>query len=111
MFCTRAGSRNGHIRSQCVATTAGSCGSESTADPNPSYRLSEREGVEVEMSLGAERARQIAESDAIPVLRGSTAQMCDRLEWLRQQFGISYILVSDQLMDALAPVISRLAGR
>jgi len=53
--------------------------------------------------------RQLAESDAIPVLKGTTEQMCDRLEWLRQQFGISYILVGDQLMDALAPVVARLA--
>jgi hypothetical protein len=66
---------------------------------------------QVEMSLGAEAARQLAESDAIPVLKGSTDQMCERLEWLRATFGISYVLVADQLMDALAPVVSRLAGR
>jgi probable F420-dependent oxidoreductase len=66
---------------------------------------------QVEMSLGADAARQLAESDAIPVLKGTTEQMRDRMEWLRQQFGISYILVDDQLMDALAPVVSRLAGR
>jgi probable F420-dependent oxidoreductase len=66
---------------------------------------------QVEMSIGAEATRQLAESDAIPVLKGTTEQMCDRLEWLRERFGISYILVGDQLMDALAPVVSRLAGK
>jgi probable F420-dependent oxidoreductase len=66
---------------------------------------------QVAMSLGADAARQLAESDAIPVLKGTTEQMCDRLESLRQHFGISYILVGDQLMDALAPVVARLAGR
>jgi probable F420-dependent oxidoreductase len=66
---------------------------------------------QVELSLGADAARQLAESDAIPVLRGTTEQMCDRLEWLRERFGISYILIGDQLMDALAPVVARLAGK
>jgi probable F420-dependent oxidoreductase len=66
---------------------------------------------QVEQSMGAEGARQLAESDAIPVLKGSTDEMCDRLAWLREQFGISYILVGDQLMGALAPVVGRMAGR
>jgi len=65
---------------------------------------------QVEMSMGADAARQLAESDAIPVLKGTTEQMCDRLKWLRERFGISYMLVADQLMDALAPVVERLAG-
>jgi hypothetical protein len=33
------------------------------------------------------------------------------LEWLREKFAISYIMVGDQLMDALAPVVSELAGK
>ena len=66
---------------------------------------------QVEQSLGAEGARQLAESDAIPVLKGSPEAMGDRLAWLREQFGISYILVGDQLMDTLAPVVGRMAGR
>jgi probable F420-dependent oxidoreductase len=61
----------------------------------------------IQMSRGAEYAQQLAESDAIPVLKGSIDQMCDRLEWLRDKFAISYIMVSDQLMDALAPVVAR----
>jgi probable F420-dependent oxidoreductase len=66
---------------------------------------------QVEMSLGSDGARQLSESDAIPVLKGTTEEMCDRLEWLRERFGISYILVADQLMEVLAPVVARLAGR
>jgi probable F420-dependent oxidoreductase len=63
----------------------------------------------LQMSMG-EAARRLADSDAIPVLRGSVEQMCDRLQALREQFGISYIMVGDELMDALAPVVARLAG-
>jgi alkanesulfonate monooxygenase SsuD/methylene tetrahydromethanopterin reductase-like flavin-dependent oxidoreductase (luciferase family) len=62
------------------------------------------------MILG-DRAPALAESDAIPVLKGTVEQMSDRLEWLRERFGISYIMVSDELMEALAPVVERLAGR
>jgi hypothetical protein len=35
--------------------------------------------------------------------------MCDRLAWLREKFAINYVVVGDELMDALAPVVSRLA--
>jgi probable F420-dependent oxidoreductase len=65
---------------------------------------------QIQMSRGAEAAQQLAESDAIPVLKGTTQQMCDRLEWLREKFAINYVVVADQLMDALAPMVSRLAG-
>jgi probable F420-dependent oxidoreductase len=51
-----------------------------------------------------------ARSDAIPVLSGSVDAMCDQLERRRERFGISSVLVSDELMDALAPVVARLAG-
>jgi probable F420-dependent oxidoreductase len=65
---------------------------------------------QIEMGLGADAARQLAESDATPVLKGTLEQMCDRLEWLRGSLSINYVLVADQLMDALAPAVSRLAG-
>lgn len=52
-----------------------------------------------------------ARSSAIPVLTGTTEEMCDRLQQRRETLGISYILVADELMDALAPVVERLAGR
>lgn len=56
-------------------------------------------------------AGALARSDAIPVLAGTTDEMCDRLLARRERFGISYIMVSDELMEALAPVVERLAGR
>jgi len=62
------------------------------------------------MNLG-DRAVALVESNAIPILKGTVDQMSDRLEWLRERFGISYIMVSDELMEALAPVVERLAGR
>ncbi len=62
------------------------------------------------MTMG-DGALRLAESDAIPVLKGTIEQTCDRLEWLRDRFGISYIMVSDELMGALSPVVKRLSGR
>ncbi len=56
-------------------------------------------------------AGQLARSGAVPVLVGTTDEMCDTLERRRETLGISYIVVSDELMDALAPVVERLAGR
>lgn len=64
----------------------------------------------LQMTMG-EAARRLADSDAIPVLRGSVEQMCERLQALRPRFGISYIMVGDELMELLAPVVARLAGR
>lgn len=55
-------------------------------------------------------ADRLAEADAIPVLKGSVGQMCDRLEWLRRTLGISYVMVGEELMEALAPVVEGLAG-
>ncbi len=56
-------------------------------------------------------ADQLARSGAVPVLAGTTDAMCDTLQRRRETLGISYILVSDELMEALAPVVERLAGR
>ena len=66
---------------------------------------------QIQMMRGAEAARQLAESDGIAVLKGTTEQMCERLEWLRDRFGINYVVVGDELMDALAPIVERLAGK
>ena len=55
-------------------------------------------------------AEALARSGAVPVLVGTTDAMCDTLERRRETLGISYILVSDELMEALAPVVARLAG-
>ena len=56
-------------------------------------------------------AATLARSEAIPVLAGTTDAMCDTLQRRRATLGISYILVADELMEALAPVVERLAGR
>ena len=56
-------------------------------------------------------AAALARSGAVPVLDGSTEEMCTTLERRRETLGISYIVVSDELMEALAPVVARLAGR
>jgi probable F420-dependent oxidoreductase len=45
------------------------------------------------------------------VLTGSTDQMAEQLLGLRERFGISYVAVAEDLMDGLAPVVGRLAGR
>jgi hypothetical protein len=37
-------------------------------------------------------------------------QMCEQLQARRERLGLSYILVSDELMDAFAPVVERLSG-
>jgi len=60
--------------------------------------------------FGADAGR-LARSGAVPVLTGTTDAMCDTLERRRETLGISYIVVSDELMEALAPVVGRLAGR
>ena len=45
------------------------------------------------------------------VLAGSTDEMCAQLQARRETLGISYITCPDACMDALAPVVERLAGR
>ncbi|HEU0168382.1 MAG TPA: TIGR03621 family F420-dependent LLM class oxidoreductase, partial [Chloroflexota bacterium] len=57
----------------------------------------------IQMTMG-EGAAQLAESDAIPVLKGSVDAMCERLAELRERFGLSYFMVGDEMMDALASV-------
>ena len=44
-------------------------------------------------------------------LIGSIAQMADYLERRRERWGISYVMTHEAYMDALAPVVARLAGR
>jgi probable F420-dependent oxidoreductase len=61
-------------------------------------------------TLGA-AAEDLAQSDAVPVLKGTREHMCEQLIARRDQFGLSYIVVSEELMDALAPVVSQLAGK
>jgi probable F420-dependent oxidoreductase len=55
-------------------------------------------------------AQQLAERGSVAALLGSVADMCEQLIQRRERLGFSYVLVSDELMDALAPVVERLAG-
>lgn len=55
-------------------------------------------------------ARDLAERGSIAAVSGDVEQMCDQLRGRRARLGISYLLVSDELMDAFAPVVERLAG-
>jgi probable F420-dependent oxidoreductase len=43
-------------------------------------------------------------------LIGSVPQVCDKLEQQRSELGVSYINVAQRSMEALAPVVARLAG-
>ena len=45
------------------------------------------------------------------VLAGTVDEMCAQLLERRESLGISYVTVPSDLMDALAPVVARLAGR
>ena len=43
-------------------------------------------------------------------LIGSTEQLIERIQRLREQLGISYLVIGDDFMEAFAPVVARLAG-
>lgn len=53
----------------------------------------------------------LRQSPSISVLTGTPDEMCQQLEERRERWGISYITLGEEFMDALAPVIERLAGR
>jgi probable F420-dependent oxidoreductase len=55
-------------------------------------------------------AADLAKRGSIAAVTGTTEQMCETLVQRRDRFGISYLLVSDELMESLAPVVERLAG-
>ncbi len=56
-------------------------------------------------------ADRLAQSGAACALTGTVDEMCATLLRRRETLGISYILTADELMEALAPVVERLAGR
>jgi probable F420-dependent oxidoreductase len=56
-------------------------------------------------------AESLARSGALSALMGTTEEMCETLLKRRETLGISYIMVADELMEAFAPVVERLAGR
>lgn len=45
------------------------------------------------------------------LLLGSLEQIEDRLHYLRERYGASYFVVGTEYMEALAPVVARLAGK
>jgi hypothetical protein len=45
------------------------------------------------------------------VLIGSVDEICDRIVERRERFGISYISFGSSSMEAVAPVVARLAGK
>jgi probable F420-dependent oxidoreductase len=64
----------------------------------------------ISMQLGL-TAAGLAEAGAVSALIGSVEEMCATLLERRERLGISYIMVSDELMETFAPVVERLAGR
>ena len=56
-------------------------------------------------------AADLAARGPIAAITGSTDQMCEQLVQRRERLGISYVLVSDELMEPFGPVVERLAGR
>lgn len=54
---------------------------------------------------------QLREIGSPSILLGTTEQMCEQLLQRRERLGISYWNVSADMMDAMAPVVERLAGR
>jgi len=56
-------------------------------------------------------ARDLAARGSIAALAGSVDQMCQELVQRRARLGLSYVLVSDELMETFAAVVERLAGQ
>jgi probable F420-dependent oxidoreductase len=56
-------------------------------------------------------AESLARSGALAALTGTTDEMVETLQRRREKLGISYLVVGDELMEGLAPVVERLAGR
>ena len=49
--------------------------------------------------------------EAGTVLVGTVDEVCDTLVARREEWGVSYIVIGDDLFEAFAPVVARLAGR
>ncbi|TMC08010.1 MAG: TIGR03621 family F420-dependent LLM class oxidoreductase [Chloroflexi bacterium] len=62
------------------------------------------------MRLGV-TAADLAAAGSVAAVTGTTDEMCATLERRREELGISYLMVGDELVDAFAPVVERLAGR
>jgi hypothetical protein len=56
-------------------------------------------------------AAELARRGSVAAVSGTPDQMCEQLIERRKRLGISYVVVSDEFMDAFAPVVQRLSGR
>jgi probable F420-dependent oxidoreductase len=56
-------------------------------------------GIDVDEALGSSS-----------VLVGTVDDVCDTLVRRREEWGVSYVVIGDDLLDAFAPVVARLAG-
>jgi alkanesulfonate monooxygenase SsuD/methylene tetrahydromethanopterin reductase-like flavin-dependent oxidoreductase (luciferase family) len=65
---------------------------------------------EVVKVLGLDAEKLIA-SNAVSVLRGTAGEMRDELQRRRDSLGVSYITVSEPMMEQFAPVAEALTGR
>jgi alkanesulfonate monooxygenase SsuD/methylene tetrahydromethanopterin reductase-like flavin-dependent oxidoreductase (luciferase family) len=71
-------------------------------------------GDQVPRYVGAQlgmTAESLGRSGAAAALVGTVDDMCATLVRRRDSLGISYLMVADELLEALAPVVERLAGR
>ena len=67
-------------------------------------------GARLRALFGIE-AEQLAWAGSPFVVAGTPDEMCAQLVARRERLGISYVMVPDDLMEAFAPVVARLAGR
>jgi alkanesulfonate monooxygenase SsuD/methylene tetrahydromethanopterin reductase-like flavin-dependent oxidoreductase (luciferase family) len=56
-------------------------------------------------------AEKLLEADAASVMRGTVEEMCEELQRRRELLGVSYITVSEPMMEQFAPVVEALSGR
>jgi probable F420-dependent oxidoreductase len=56
-------------------------------------------------------ARDLAKAGAVAALLGTADEMSETLLRRREALGISYVVVSDEMAETLAPVVERLTGR
>jgi probable F420-dependent oxidoreductase len=55
-------------------------------------------------------ARDLLEAGAVSALVGTTDQMCETLVRRRETLGISYVVVGEEMMETLSPIVERLSG-
>lgn len=56
-------------------------------------------------------AAALAAAGSVVALTGTTEEMCQTLLRRRDRLSVSYLMVADELIEDLAPVVERLAGR